>query len=85
MSEELSIIQSEASTSMQKAINHLELELMKIRAGKATPNMIDGILADYYGSPTPINQIANVSTLDARTISIQPWEKICYKLLKEQL
>ena len=75
MSEELSIIQSEASTSMQKAINHLELELMKIRAGKATPNMIDGILADYYGSPTPINQIANVSTLDARTISIQPWEK----------
>lgn len=75
MSEELSIIQSEASTLMQKAINYLEVELMKIRAGKATPNMIDGILADYYGSPTPINQIANVSTLDARTISIQPWEK----------
>ncbi len=75
MSEELSVIQSEAAASMQKAINHLEVELMKIRAGKASPNMIDGILADYYGSPTPISQIANISTLDARTISIQPWEK----------
>ena len=85
MSEELSIIQSEASTSMQKAINHLELELMKIRAGKATPNMIDGILADYYGSPTPINQIANVSTLDARTISIQPWEKNMLALIERAI
>jgi ribosome recycling factor len=75
MSEELGKIQSDASTSMSKAINHLEAELVKIRAGKASPNMIDGIVADYYGSPTPISQIANVSTLDARTISIQPWEK----------
>jgi ribosome recycling factor len=75
MSEDLGKIQSDASTSMSKAINHLEAELVKIRAGKASPNMIDGIVADYYGSPTPISQIANVSTLDARTISIQPWEK----------
>ncbi|MBP6431242.1 MAG: ribosome recycling factor [Ferruginibacter sp.] len=75
MSEDLGNIQSEATTLMSKAINHLEAELTKIRAGKASPNMIDGIVADYYGSPTPINQIANVSTLDARTISIQPWEK----------
>jgi ribosome recycling factor len=75
MSEDLNLIHNEASSLMQKAINHLEAELVKIRAGKANPNMIDGIMADYYGSPTAINQVANVSTLDARTISIQPWEK----------
>jgi ribosome recycling factor len=60
---------------MEKAIDHLEAELVKIRAGKANPNMLDGITADYYGNPTAINQIANVSVLDARTISVQPWEK----------
>lgn len=75
MLEDLNKIHNEASASMHKAINHLEAELVKIRAGKANPNMIDGIMADYYGSPTAINQVANVSTLDARTISIQPWEK----------
>jgi ribosome recycling factor len=60
---------------MQKAINHLETELVKIRAGKANPQMLDGIMIDYYGSPTPINQVGNISVLDARTLSIQPWEK----------
>lgn len=60
---------------MKKAINHLESELVKIRAGKANPNMLEGIMAEYYGSPTPISQIANISALDARTISVQPWEK----------
>ena len=62
-------------SAMQKALNHLETELVKIRAGKANPNMLDGIFADYYGNPTPVNQIANISVLDARTISVQPWEK----------
>lgn len=61
--------------SMKKAINHLESELTKIRAGKATPQMLDGIVVDYYGNPTPINQVGNISVMDARTISIQPWEK----------
>src|SRR6187551_1794577 len=75
MSEELAHIQSETEASMKKAISHLEAELGKIRAGKANPNMLDGIVADYYGSPTPIAQIANISVLDARTISVQPWEK----------
>jgi ribosome recycling factor len=75
MSAELSKIISDTATSMQKAINHLEAELVKIRAGKANPNMLDGIHADYYGNPTAINQIANISVLDARTISVQPWEK----------
>src|SRR6476659_4047218 len=64
-----------AEDAMQKAINHLEAELTKIRAGKANPQMLDGIVVDYYGTPTPINQVGNISILDARTISIQPWEK----------
>src|SRR5215217_3309811 len=64
-----------AEDAMKKAINHLEAELVKIRAGKAQPQMLDGIMVDYYGSPMPINQVGNISILDARTISIQPWEK----------
>lgn len=75
MSEELQLIVEDAGESMKKAINHLEAELVKIRAGKASPAMLDGITVEYYGAPTPIAQVANVSVLDARTISIQPWEK----------
>ena len=75
MSEEINKIIRDTEAAMLKALNHLETELTKIRAGKANPAMLDGILADYYGNPTAINQIANVSVLDARTISIQPWEK----------
>ncbi len=75
MSEELIKIEKDTEAAMNKALNHLEAELVKIRAGKANPSMLDGIMADYYGNPTPINQIANVSVLDARTISVQPWEK----------
>lgn len=75
MSEELSTIRSVAEDHMKKAISHLETELIKIRAGKANPQMLDGIVVDYYGSPMPINQVANISVMDARTLSIQPWEK----------
>jgi ribosome recycling factor len=75
MSEELSLTIDLAEDSMKKAIVHLEGELAKIRAGKATPQMLDGIMVDYYGSPTPINQVGNISVLDARTLTIQPWEK----------
>lgn len=75
MAEELNSIISETEVAMTKAINHLEAELTKIRAGKASPAMLDGIMAEYYGNPTPINQVANVTALDARTISVQPWEK----------
>lgn len=75
MSEEINKIISDTEASMHKALNHLEAELVKIRAGKANPTMLDGIMADYYGNPTAINQIANISVLDARTISVQPWEK----------
>jgi ribosome recycling factor len=61
--------------SMKKAIQHLEAELVKIRAGRANPQMLDGITVDYYGSPTPIGQVGNISVADARTLTIQPWEK----------
>jgi ribosome recycling factor len=75
MSEELELIKLDTEATMRKAISHLETELTKIRAGKASPTMLDGIVAEYYGSPTPLAQIANISVLDARTISVQPWEK----------
>src|SRR5206468_5933166 len=75
MSEELALVLDDAESQMKKAINHLQAELVKIRAGKANPTMLDGIVVDYYGSPTPINQVGNISAMDARTISIQPWEK----------
>lgn len=69
------MIIQEGEEGMQKAIAHLETELTRIRAGKANPGMLDGVNVEYYGAPTPIAQVANVSVLDARTISIQPWEK----------
>lgn len=75
MSEDLELILDDVESSMKKAIAHLEAELTKIRAGKANPSMLDGIHVDYYGAPTLINQVSNISILDARTISIQPWEK----------
>ncbi|MCW3123609.1 MAG: ribosome recycling factor [Flavipsychrobacter sp.] len=75
MTEELGMIIDDVSVQMKKAISHLEAELSKIRAGKATPQVVDGIYVDYYGNPTPLNQVANVTVADARTISIQPWEK----------
>lgn len=68
-------IQQHAEDQMKKAIEHLEIELIKIRAGKANPQMVDGITVDYYGSPMLLNQVSNVSVMDARTLSIQPWEK----------
>jgi ribosome recycling factor len=75
MSEEIPQITGSTEDQMRKAINHLESELVKIRAGKANPQIVDGIMVDYYGNPTPINQVGNISVLDARTLSIQPWEK----------
>jgi ribosome recycling factor len=75
MADDISEIVSSAEDHMKKAISHLETELTKIRAGKATPQVVDGIVVDYYGTPTPINQVGNISVMDARTLSIQPWEK----------
>lgn len=75
MNEELDFILDTAKEAMANAITHLEKELRTIRAGKATPSMLTNVQVDYYGAQTPLSQIANVSTPDARTITIQPWEK----------
>ncbi|WP_018617284.1 ribosome recycling factor [Segetibacter koreensis] len=85
MTEELELIIDDAESSMKKAIGFLEAELVKIRAGKANPNMLDGIMVEYYGSPTPISQVANINIMDARTISIQPWEKKTLQLIEKAI
>ena len=73
--EEINLILEDSKQAMEKSIIHLNLELGKIRAGRANPSMLDSVKVDYYGSLTPLSQIANISTLDSRTLSIQPWEK----------
>lgn len=75
MEEEIEFILDSAKEAMAKAISHLEKNLTKIRAGKANPSMLDTVFVEYYGSQTPLNQVANVGTMDARTITIQAWEK----------
>lgn len=75
MTEELQMIYDELKSSNAKSLTHLENELVKVRAGKATPSMLQGVMVDYYGSPTPIQQVANIGTMDARTITVQAWEK----------
>lgn len=75
MNEELEFIIDSAKEYMQNAIVHLETGLSNIRAGKATPAMLRSVMVDYYGSSTPLTQVANVNTIDAHTITIQPWEK----------
>ncbi|MFD0861088.1 ribosome recycling factor [Sungkyunkwania multivorans] len=75
MNEEITFILDTAKEAMSNAILHLEKEFVNIRAGKASPAMVGSVMVDYYGSQTPLSQVANVNTPDARTISIQPWEK----------
>ena len=75
MEEEVKMYLDEAQDMMKKALEHTRSELVKIRAGKAMPNMLDGILVEYYGANIPINQVATITTLDARTLSIRPFEK----------
>lgn len=64
-----------AESAMKKAVEHFEQELAKIRAGKASPIILEGLRVDYYGSATPVSQVANISVADARTLTIQPYEK----------
>jgi ribosome recycling factor len=75
MTEEINMAMDEAKEQMDKALVHLEQELRKIRAGKAHPSMLDSVMVEYYGNMTPLRQVSNINTPDARTISIQPWEK----------
>src|ERR1700712_2870993 len=66
---------ADAKASMDRAIEHADNELNKIRAGKANPSMLDDVMVEYYGAPTPLSQVGSVNTPDARTIIVQPWEK----------
>ncbi|MFC6857873.1 ribosome recycling factor [Zunongwangia sp. SCSIO 43204] len=75
MEEEIELIIDSAEEGMQKAISHLNKQLLNIRAGKASPSMLGSVMVEYYGSLTPLNQVANVNAPDARTISVQPFEK----------
>lgn len=75
MNEDIQFILDNTKEQMEKALNHLESELVKVRAGKASPTMLESISVDYYGTRTPLSQVANVNTADARTLVIQPWEK----------
>ncbi len=75
MNEEVQFIIDSVEEKMHNAIHHLEAEFVNIRAGKATPSMLNGVKVEYYGTLTPLSQVANINTLDAHTITVQPWEK----------
>jgi len=75
MNEELDLVIDACKEGMDAAISHLEKQLLNIRAGKASPAMLGSVMVDYYGSQTPLSQVANVATPDARTLTITPWEK----------
>ena len=85
MQEEVDFILEHTEEKMKAAIAHLEKELLHVRAGKASPAMLDGVLVEYYGSLTPLNQVANVSTPDARTVAIQPWEKKLIPIIEKAI
>lgn len=73
--EDISRTMSEAQAHMEKAIEHLNHEMVKLRTGKASPVILQDIVVEYYGSPTPLSQVANIQVADARTLVIQPWER----------
>lgn len=73
--EEIDLIFDEAADHMKKSIQHLDKELLKIRAGRANAAMLEGVRLEYYGALTPLSQVSNISTPDARTLAVQPWEK----------
>jgi ribosome recycling factor len=75
MNEDVELIIEETKDRMQKALDHLEHELARLRAGRATPVLLDGITVDYYGVNSPLSQVSNINTPDPKTILIQPWEK----------
>ena len=76
MNDDINFIIEATKESMNLSVKHLEKELLNIRAGKANPIMLNSVMVEYYGTPTPISQVANINTPDGRTLSIQPWEKV---------
>jgi ribosome recycling factor len=85
MNDTVENIISNTAQLMRKAIQHLELELSRVRAGKANPQILDGIMVEYYGNPTPLGQVANIATPDARTITLQPWEKNMFQPIERAI
>uniref|UniRef100_UPI0032162827 ribosome recycling factor n=1 Tax=uncultured Draconibacterium sp. TaxID=1573823 RepID=UPI0032162827 len=85
MQEEVEFVLDICKEKMGAAVEHLEKELVHIRAGKASPTMLDGVLVEYYGSMTPLAQVSNVSTPDARTIAVQPWEKNLISVIEKAI
>ena len=80
MNEDIKFILDSTKEAMDNAIKHLEKQFVNIRAGKASPAMLGGVMVNYYGAQTPLTQIANINTPDGRTITVQPWEK---KMIQE--
>jgi len=85
MEEEILILFEDAEERFDKAIEHLKNELVKLRAGKADIHILDGIMVDYYGTATPLNQVSNINTPDPRTIAIQPWEKKMISVIEKAI
>ena len=85
MDENISMILEEAEDLMKKTMHHLDAELHKIRAGKANPAMLDGLRADYYGAPTPLNQLATISAQDARMLVLQPFDRKSIALIERAI
>lgn len=85
MIEDVDMIIDLTKENMQSAVDHLDKELIHIRAGKASPRMLDSILVDYYGTMTPLVQVASITTPDAKTIAIQPWEKQLIKAIEKAI
>ncbi|MBN2213885.1 MAG: ribosome recycling factor [Bacteroidales bacterium] len=85
MEEELQLYLEDARDKMNKAVEHLKDELLRVRAGKATPNILDGIQVDYYGVKSPLNQVSNINTPDAKTIAVQPWEKSMIETIEKAI
>lgn len=85
MTDELELIKDEAEEKMDKAIKHLEYELSHLRAGRANPLLLDGITVDYYGATTPLSQVSNINTPDAKSILIQPWEKTMLGVIEKAI
>lgn len=78
-------ILGEATDRMQRAIDHLEEELLNIRAGKASVNVLNGVMVDYYGSQTPVSGVASVTVPDAKTVLIQPWDKNMIRMIEKAI
>ncbi|HIE15669.1 MAG TPA: ribosome recycling factor [Bacteroidales bacterium] len=85
MDEELTLLFEDAEERIEKALNHLKNELLKLRAGKADIHILDGVMVDYYGTLTPLTQVSNINTPDPRTISIQPWEKKLIPIIEKAI